>query len=185
MIKLRLVFSYNQKEVLIHDNKNKVLKSCQIDWSCLNRIDRSWCSLWFRNIFWKEHATFSLLTIFACRKLFINANPWIFEMYFYRIPAVSILIKAKQTAETENWMNRKADVYRELGCNLRTESKQVNQRKSDLQGRYFSGKFWMEELVVTHFVTTNSVRQHKAVGKRVTGGQSAPLPRPWYFLGWI
>ena len=31
-------------------------------------------------------------------------------------------------------------MYRELECNLRTECKQVNQRKSDLQGRYFSGK---------------------------------------------
>ena len=68
-------------------------------------------------------------------------------------------------------------MYRELGCNLRTESKQVNQRKSDLQGRYFSGKFWMEELVVTHFVTTNSVRQYRAVGKRVTGDNFPPQIR--------
>ena len=60
-------------------------------------------------------------------------------------------------------MSRKADMYRELGCNLRTECKQV---KVICKGVIFPENFWMEQLVVTHFVT-NSVQQHRAVGKRV------------------
>ena len=60
-------------------------------------------------------------------------------------------------------MSRKADMYRELGCNLRTECKQV---KVICKGVIFPENFWMEQLVVTHFVTINRV-----VGKRITGGQ--------------
>ena len=47
-------------------------------------------------------------------------------------------------------MSRKADMYRELGCNLRTECKQV---KVICKGVIFPENFWMEQLVVTHFVT--------------------------------
>ena len=62
-------------------------------------------------------------------------------------------------------------MYRELGCNLRTECKQVNQRKSDLQGRYFSGKI-LDGAARCHSLC------HYQQGRRKKGHRGSICPPP-------